>query len=118
MVFRVQPDRDWEDLDFKLLEAYQAMEDESCPKCGQPVWLCRSTDDRITWAVDNTTCYSTRALEEKQESRKKKGDKKATADEKKSWGRIEYAVPRVPGHLPEGTELPTRKDYYESLTVE
>ena len=113
MVFRVQPNRNWEDLDFKLIEAYQVLTDETCPKCGQPVWLCRNTGEQIEWSTATTTCYATRALEQKQEARKSSKDKKATKEEKQSWGRIEYAFPRVPSNR-EGN-LPTREEYFKSL---
>lgn len=111
MVFRVQPNRDWEDLDFKLMEAYQVLEDETCPKCGQPVWLCRSTSNDFVWSTAKTVCYATRALEEKQESRKDAKDKKASREEKAKWGLIEYAFPRAL----EGKSIPSREDYFKSL---
>ena len=111
MVFRVQPERNWEDLDFKLMEAYQILTDETCPKCGQPVWLCRNTSDDFVWSVANTICYATRALEEKQENKKSSKDKKASKDEKQAWGRIEYAFPRAR----EGKSIPSREDYFKSL---
>jgi len=113
MIFHVQPDTPWEPYDFSLLEAYQILQDETCPKCGQPVWLCRSTDNRIEFKVEETVCYATRAIEEKN-ARKEKKNKKISADEKHSWGLIQYAVPFVPENI--GAELPTRKDFYESLT--
>lgn len=112
MVYHQQPDEEWTTLDFQLLEAYQVIEDEKCPQCGQPVWLCRSTDSNVEWTVKESICYSSRAKEEKEARRNKKTRAKVKASERAAWGRIEYAVPRIMSAAPEGTKLPTRKDFY------
>lgn len=84
------------------------IEDEKCPQCGQPVWLCRSTDKDLSWTVKESICYASRAKEEKEANRNKKSRReKISASERSSWGRIEYSVPRTMN-----TELPTRKDFY------
>lgn len=109
----IQPNSPWESLDFKLIEAYQIMQDEICPNCGQPVWLCRSDDERILWKVDNDVCYATRALEEQRWERDNAGKKKdqKTKKDMKNWGRIDYPVAWSPEHL--GGILPGRADYYK-----
>lgn len=109
MVFHEQPTEEWKTLDFQLLEAYQILNDEVCPLCGHPLWLCRSKADTIEWVVKDSTCYATRAKEQKQASRsKEKVDRKTKA----GWGRIDYVVPQVPSYYSEDTELPTREDFY------
>ena len=115
MVFRAQPRRDWIDLDFKLLEAYQILDDETCPQCGNPIWLCRNDDSDIEWTVQGSKCYATARLEEHRDGKKKK-EQKAKSDERKEWGVSYFPSPRViKPRAEEGVELPTRADYYESL---
>lgn len=101
-------------MDFKLLEAYQTLQDEICPQCGQPVWLCRNPDDSISWSVEDSVCYATRAKEERMWARENKR-KKPSKDDRQGWGRFTYTVPAVSGHMPEGTELPTRKEFYSNV---
>lgn len=115
MVFYEQPKQDWTHLDFRLLEAYQMLQDETCPQCGQPSWLCRSSDDRISWRVNESVCHATKAREEREWVRDNPS-KRADKDERRKWGRFSYATPVVSSHYPEGTELPTRKEYYENVS--
>jgi len=115
MLFYTQPNLPWEPFDFKLIEAFQILEDETCPKCGQPTWLCRSTDPRVEFSAQDTICYATRAVEERRYAESNKG-KSASAKERRSWGLIEFSTPFVPDNI-EG-ELPTRSDYYESFNTE
>jgi len=115
MLFHVQPDLPWEPFDFKLLEAYQILQDETCPKCGQPTWLCRNDDPRVQFKYRDVVCYATRAVEEKR-ANQGKGKKSITKEERASWGRIEFAVPFVPDNV--GGELPTRAEYFERLNSE
>lgn len=115
MVLRVQPNRDWDDLDFKLLEAYQIMQDEQCPQCGHPIWLCRSSSNDIEWTVESSICYASKRLEEHRESKKGSKATKATADERAEWGVSRYANPRViQPRAEKGATMPTRTDFYES----
>ena len=113
IVYHEQPSDPWTTLDFQLIEAYQKIEDEKCPQCGNPVWICRSTDKNVEWVVRDSICYASRAKEEKEANRNKKSRReKVSASERASWGRIEYATPRIISTAPEGTKLPTRKDFY------
>ena len=97
-------------MDFKWLEAYQITQDEICPQCGNPIWLCRSTDDRIAWHEETSVCQATRQRELKhwRDTHKKSPSKQ----EREAAGRISFMVPSVLGSYPEGTQLPTREDYY------
>lgn len=115
MIFYIQPTLPWDSWDFKLIEAYQILQDETCPKCGQPIWLCRSEDPRVAWKRGTSVCYASRELEERS-WRRDNPKKKATAADKERWGLIEFATPFVPPT--QGETLPTRKDFYESLKVE
>lgn len=111
MVYYRQPDRDWELIDFQLLEAYQILQSEICPQCQNPVWLCRSSSHDVGWSVRTEVCQATKEREERDWRRENKGNPKR--EERAKWGRFSYVVPIVPGHRPEGTELPTRKQFYE-----
>ena len=112
MLYHDQPNGAWTEEDFKILEAYQILQDEICPQCGNPIWLCRSNDDSVSWTVEKSVCRASRALEEKAWRDDKTKKHTATKEEKANWGVSRYAVPKVSGHMPEGTELPTREDFY------
>lgn len=118
MLFYTQPNTPWEPFDFKLIEAFQILEDETCPKCGQPTWLCRNPDPRVEFKVEESVCYASKAVDERRFNRQNTGKdrKSATAAERKSWGLTEYAVPFVPENI--GGELPTRAEYYKALNSE
>lgn len=106
------PYGDWESLDYKLLQAYQTLKDETCKECGNPLWLCRSTDNMIGWSVDTTTCYASQAIE----ARRFKDDNGGKTPEKKDsgkWGKTYFARPKPV--INNGT-LPTRKDFYQKDT--
>ena len=97
-------------MDFRLLEAYQILQDELCPQCGHPAWLCRSTSDGISWTMEKSICYATRAKEQKQWSKNNRGAPKKK--DSQDWGVSYYMKPVVPGNKSEGTTLPTRKEFY------
>ena len=90
------------------------LQDEICPQCGHPVWLCRSKSDNIGWTVQQDTCYASRVRDEK-EWRSNNPKKTPDPKDRKSWGRYTYTLPKISDWAPEGAELPTRKEYYESL---
>ena len=99
----------WEGLDYKLLQAYQVLKDELCNECGNPVWLCRSTDNMIGWSVDTTTCYASRAIEARRFNEDNAG-KTPDAKDKAKWGKTYFARPKPVLH---DRELPTRSDFYK-----
>ena len=110
MIFHEQPTDPWLPFDFKLLEAYQMLQDETCPQCGHPIWLCRSTSNNVAFKVQTATCYADRALKEAEDSKKPKKEKadKATRSE---WGEYKYTLPYTPPNSEGG--LPTRREFYE-----
>jgi len=59
-------------LRVKLQTALQVIEDETCPQCGHPVWLCHSTLDSVQWDVEWVTCYADQVVEETKKSRESK----------------------------------------------
>lgn len=115
MIFYRQPTDPWVPFDFKLLETYQIMQDEICPKCGHPVWLCRTSSADVEFIVRTDMCYAERALKEHDEQKKPVKDR-TKAKDRKGWGRIEYTVAQVPKPLEEaGHKLPSRTTYYNEL---
>jgi len=112
MIFHEQPTDPWTPYDFKLLEAYQILQDELCPKCGHPVWLCRSNSNRVEFKAQEAYCAGERALKEKEDLGKPKAER-ANPAEKRQWGQYTYTVPYSPPNIEGG--LPTRREYYQEL---
>jgi hypothetical protein len=114
MLFHEQPTDPWRDYDFKLLEAYQRLQDELCPKCGHPVWLCRSSSNRVEFPVRVAYCAAERSLKEHEAGMLSATDKKKiTRSERAGWGRFYYTEPKVPENV--DGELPTRREYYGEI---
>lgn len=99
------PYSDWSDLDYKLVQAYHTLKEEICPKCGNPLWLCRSTDSNIDWSIDSTTCYASRAIEERRFRDDNGATKQPTAQDRAKWG-TDYFARAVP--IRKDIPLPTR----------
>lgn len=107
MLFHEQPTDPWQPYDFKLLEAYQVLQDETCQMCGHPLWLCRSTDPNLEFRVQTAVCQAKAALE--------KADKKRE-NNKRELKPGEYAF-TVPKMLFKDMELPTREEWVKN-TIE
>lgn len=115
MVLYEQPTEPWRALDYQLIEAFQILEDEICPQCSQPVWLCRSKDTELQFKVQRDVCRATARVDEDNWRTNNKG-KNPDRDERASWGEIKYSRPYMieyPGEPKK--DLPTRAEYYESL---
>lgn len=101
------PHSGWEELDYKLQDAYFTMDNEKCTICNNPVWLCHSTDNRIDFKVEVRTCHAKAEIESYEGS--KKG---------KDLGNGEYAI-AVPIGIEfsngEHEPLPTRIEAYKSM---
>lgn len=106
MLFHKQPTEPWERLDFLLLEAYQILQDESCPQCGNPIWICKSTDPDVQFKMASTVCYATRT-EEQWIKRKQNANKNWEPKPGETWYPVPYTI--------SGNQLPTRYDYLKSL---
>jgi hypothetical protein len=111
IVYGKSANQDWDALDRALIEAYQILEDERCPECGQPTWICRNDDPNIQFEIKKDVCYAKRALEEKNADLKDIKNAKDRAKAKASWGAIEYPTPFTLDESP----LPTRKEYYDRV---
>lgn len=109
MIFHTPPSDPWEQFDFKLLEAYQILQDETCPHCGNPVWVCRSTNPRIRFKMQKSVCFAER-YEEEWKNRK---NRRMGKGETWSPGPGEQWFPVL--DLPEGEPMPTRMDYIKEL---
>lgn len=110
-MFHEQPTDPWKPWDFKLIQAYQMLQDEICPRCGQPVWVCRSSSADVWFEAEEGVCQGERAVRSAEDA-KKPSKERADQAERKTWGRFFYPVPRVT----EGKEMPTREEYYEELS--
>ena len=115
MIFYEQPTDPWTPFDFKLLEAYQVLKDETCPQCGHPIWLCRSSSNTVEFNVRDDICYSERALKLYEDSQRASDSREKDSSVKNGWGKHYYTVPGIIKGAAE--ELPTRKQYYAELSA-
>lgn len=97
-----QPTDPWSRHDKKLAVAWTIMNKETCPKCGQPIWICRSSDKNLGFSVKVGLCYASAELEKWQDSKRGKNLKK---------GEYPYVVPTMYDDSP----LPSRLDYLNGL---
>lgn len=115
MIFHEQPNDDWTPFDFLLLEAYQMLQDEICPKCGHPIWLCRSDSPNVEFRVDGAVCQAERALKA-YEDQKASSTQKADRATRKTWGTFYYTMPFTPDNIK--GDLPTRDEFYAAMSKE
>lgn len=99
-----QPSDGWDHTDKKLAVAWHTLNKQTCPKCGQPLWICRSEDRNLTFKVKKGLCYATKALEDKRNA-----DEKAKRSLKP--GEFYYAEPSM---LFEH-KFPSREEWLQSL---
>ena len=100
------PHSGWTRWDHLLAVAYSQLNAEMCDKCGNPTWLCRTTDDRVRFEVNTYVCYADKELQKRRKKREER--KKELRD-----GEYEYvrAVPDKKDDV-----LPSRDDYYDLLS--
>lgn len=83
------------------------LQDETCAECGNPIWVCRNEDAaNVGFKVKITTCFGKAELDKWREAQEKKKSKS------KGYGESPYIV----AYTYDGSELPTRKSYYQSLS--
>jgi hypothetical protein len=99
------PSEEWSREDKKLAMAWTSLKRETCGNCGQPLWICRSSNKNLTFAVRKATCYSKAEVE--------KFQNKKPAPKLKP-GEYVYTVPTMLDKSP----LPSRRDYLEELNDE
>lgn len=100
-----QPSKEWSRADKKLAMAWTILQKETCNSCGQPLWICRSTNRDLTFKIRRGLCFATQELEKFKESRNGKNLKK---------GEYPFAVPVMRND--DNAPLPSRREYFESLT--
>jgi hypothetical protein len=95
----------WSEWDHKLAVAFSQLEAEICEKCGNPIWICRTTDDRVQFTVEKYRCFADAELEKKRNKRTK---------EKRELKPGEYEYTRA--ETIDGGPLPSREDYYKRIS--
>ena len=106
MLFQEQPTEPWTELDFLLVEAMQILEDETCPQCGNPIWICRNEfASSVGFKVKIATCYAQAELDKwnDKESKKKEAPKR--------FGQNPYTV----AYTYDNSDMPSRSQFYQSL---
>jgi len=78
------PTQGWTPHDYRLQEAVYILNKEVCKTCGNPVWLCHSTNNAIDFEVLTGACYAKAELEDFETG---------PAAQKLSAGEYLYAVP-------------------------
>lgn len=53
----------WSRADKKLAMAFTILQKETCRECGQPLWICRSSERDLMFSVRTDICYATAELE-------------------------------------------------------
>lgn len=96
------PSSGWSREDKKLAIALTILTRESCQKCGQPLWICRSSERNLLFKVKKATCYASAELEKGAEKKQNKTLKP---------GEYLFTVP----YMLDGSALPSRRGYLESL---
>jgi len=73
----------WTSHDYRLQEAGYILEKEVCKTCGNPVWLCHSTNNAIDFEVKTGACYADAEIKDYEEK---------PGAERLSAGEYHYAV--------------------------
>jgi hypothetical protein len=104
MLFHEQPSDPWVPFDFKLLEAYQMLQEETCSECGNPIWICRNDEaTNVGFKIKTSKCHAKAELEMWQEREEKKKTKK------KAYGEYPYTI----AYTYDDSPMPTRASYYQ-----
>ena len=98
-----QPEDGWSKADKKLAIAWTILEKETCRECGQPLWICRSSNKNLLFSVRTDLCYAKAELDKWQESTKAKKLKR---------GEHPYIVAKM---RDETEPMPSRRAYLEEL---
>ena len=95
-----KPRSNWSDADHSVAEAYQRLDDETCPQCGHPVWICRSGNNMLDLTPQWDVCRVTKSIQ---------GSKRDAKP-----GEFAYIIPKMRGNRP----MVTREDYYDERAAE
>ena len=97
-----QPTDGWNASDKKLAMAWTILQKETCPQCGQPLWICRSNNKNLLFSIRKDTCYAYAELEKWQKGK----------NSKLKNGEHPYIVPKMRNDEP----MPTRKQYLTQIS--
>lgn len=86
----------WTLADKKLVLGWQKLQDETCKRCGVPVWLGHSEDNHIDFETSLSICYSCQHLETRDTKNDAKG---ATAVIRPVPAKIEGEDIKLPSRL-------------------
>ena len=104
-----KPQSNWSEHDHTLAVAFSRLEAEICPHCQNPVWLCRTTDPRVTFEIDTYRCFAESELQKKRKKWEER-NKNSKKDRLKE-GEYEFVRPKTT----DGGPLPTREDWFARL---
>lgn len=84
----------------------QILEDETCPQCGNPIWVCRNENaDNVGFKIKIGKCFAEAELEKWKEKEEKKKSKK------KTYGEYPYTV----AYTYDNSDMPSRTQFYRAL---
>lgn len=58
------PFEGWEPHDYRLMEAVDTLDRDTCKTCGNAVWLCHTTHAGVQFEIMNTWCYGAAELDD------------------------------------------------------
>jgi len=73
----------WTPHDYRLQEAAYILNREVCKTCGNPIWLCHSTNNAIDFEIKTGACYAKAELEDFEDN---------PSNQKLGSGEYHYAV--------------------------
>jgi hypothetical protein len=98
-----QPTDPWTAIDKKLALAWTVLNRETCKECGQPLWICRSSNKNLNFSVRTDVCYAKAELD------------KFSKGKEFGPGEHPYIVPFM---RDETEKFPARAEYIEELNEE
>ena len=97
-----EPSAGWSREDKKLAMALTILNKETCGTCGNPLWVCRSANNKLSFHARKGICYADAERKRAQDKRQFKNLKP---------GEYIYVVPQMIDDSP----FPTRREYLEEL---
>lgn len=97
------PRGEWSREDKKLAMAHTILQHETCQKCGQPLWICRSSNNQLLFKTKKGMCYASAEHEKSAEGRQNQNLKK---------GQYLFTVP----YMLDDSPFPSRREYLQGLS--
>lgn len=94
----------WSTADKKLAMAWTILQKETCKNCGNPLWICRSSNQHMMFKVNTDICYASLELEKWKDGKKAKNLKK---------GEYPYIIPYMDDDSPFPSRVEYLKEQYE-----